>query len=77
MPPAMFVDGDTDAAKSFEVDCLLNKWIVKKGKGRAIEYLICWTGYNPEWDRWYNIKDLNNVADLVHDYEEALVQRGH
>ena len=51
MPPAVFVEGDTDADKSFEVDCLLNKQTVKKGRGRAIEYLVCWTGYGPKWDR--------------------------
>lgn len=39
MPFAMFVNGDTNTAKSFEVDRLLNKQIVKKGKGYAIEYL--------------------------------------
>ena len=76
MPPAMFVDDDTDASKSFEVERLLHKRTVKKGKGRAVEYLVRWTGYGPEWDRWYNIKDLDNAADLVHDYEEALAQRG-
>ena len=76
MPPAVFVDGDIDAVKSFKVDRLLNKRIVKKGKGRTIEYLVRWTGYGPEWDRLYNIKDLDNAADLVRDYEEVLAQRG-
>ena len=76
MPPAVFVDDDIDAVKSFEVDRLLNKRIVRKGKGRAVEYLVRWTRYGPEWDRWYNIKDLDNAADLVRDYEGALAQRG-
>ena len=76
MPPAVFVDGDTDATKFFEVDRLLHKQTVKKGKGRAVEYLVCWTGYGPEWDRWYNIKDFDNAADLVCDYKEALTQQG-
>ena len=51
MLSAMFLDNDTDATKCFEVDRLLNKQTVKKGRGRAVEYLICWTGYGPEWDR--------------------------
>ena len=76
MPLAVFVDGDTDASKSFEVERLLNKQTVKKGKSRAIEYLVRWKGYRPEWDRWYNIKDFDNAADLVHDYKEAFAQRG-
>ena len=76
MPPAVFVDGDTDATKLFEVDRLFNKQIVKKGKSRAIEYLVCWTGYGSEWGRWYNIKDLVNATKLVRGYEDALAQRG-
>ena len=41
MPSAVFVDSDTDVTKSFKVDRLLNKQTVKKGRGRAIEYLVC------------------------------------
>ena len=41
MPPGVFVDGDTDTTKSFKVERLLNKQTVKKGKGRAAEYLVC------------------------------------
>ena len=71
MAPAIFVNGDINATKSFEVDCLLNKQTVKKGRGRAVEYLVRWTGYGPEWDRWYNIKDFDNATNLVHDYKDA------
>ena len=73
-PLYVFVDGDTDTLKSFEIDRLLNKRIIKRGKGLTIKYLICWTGYGPEWDRWYNVKNLNNVAELVCEYEEGLAQ---
>ena len=75
-PPSVFVEGDTDKHKSFEIDRLLNKRTVRKGKARAVEYLICWTGYGPEWDRWYNVKDLDNASDLVCDYKKAFAQRG-
>ena len=47
-PPSVFVEGDTDHQKSFEVDRLLNRRTVKKGKGLAIKYLVRWTGYGPE-----------------------------
>ena len=70
----MFVEGDTDRNKSFEIERLLNKHIVKKSKGLAIKYLVRWTGYGPEWDRWYNVKDLDNTVDLVQVYEEGLAQ---
>ena len=74
--PSVFVDGDTDNLKSFEIDRLLNKRTIKRGKGLTIEYLIRWTGYSPEWVRWYNVKILDNAAELVREYEEGLAQRG-
>ena len=48
MPPAVFVDGDTKHNKSFEVERLLNKRIVKKGRSLATKYLVRWNGYGPE-----------------------------
>ena len=75
-PPSVFVDGDTDNLKSFEIDHLLNKRTIKRGKGLTVEYLICWTGYGPEWGRWYNVKNLDNAVELVREYEEGLAQRG-
>lgn len=50
-PSAVFVDGDTDNLKSFEINRLLNKRTIKRGNGLTVEYLVCWTGYGPEWDR--------------------------
>ena len=76
MPPAVFVDGDINATKFFKVDRLFNKQTAKEGRGRTVEYLVCWTGYGPEWDRWYNIKDLDNATKLVRDYKDAFAQRG-
>lgn len=73
-PPSVFVEGDTHNHKSFEVDCLLNKQMVRKGKGLAIKYIVRWTGYSLEWDRWYNVKDLDNAANLVQAYKEGLTQ---
>lgn len=70
------MEGDTDTLKSFEVERLLNKRLVKRGKGRSVEYLVRWKKYGPEWDRWYSVKDLDNAPDLVRDYERALAQRG-
>lgn len=49
--PPVFVKGDTDKMKSFEIEKLLNKRQIKKRKGQAIKYLVRWKGYGPEWDR--------------------------
>lgn len=73
--PAVFFDGDTDSFKSFVIDRLLNKRTIKRGKGLTIEYLVRWTGYGPEWDRWYNVKNLDNAAELVREYKEDLDQQ--
>ena len=47
-PPSVFVEGDTDRHKSFEIDRFLNKRTIRKGRGLAVEYLVRWTGYGPE-----------------------------
>lgn len=44
-PPTVFVDGDINSFKSFEIDRLLNKQTIKRSKGLIVEYLVCWTGY--------------------------------
>lgn len=73
-PPSVFVEGNTNAVKSFEVERLLNERTVQRGCGRSTEYLIRWKKYRPKWDRWYNVKDLDNAADLMSDYNASLQQ---
>lgn len=46
---AVFVDGNIDSLKFFEIDTLLNKQTIKRGKNLTIEYLVCWTGYSSDW----------------------------
>ncbi len=75
-PPSVFVDSDTDTLKSFEINRLLNKRTIKRGKGLTIEYLVRWTSYGPEWDKWYNVKNLDNAAELIRKYEEGFAQQG-
>ena len=38
--PSIYVDSDTKTFKSFEVECLLNKRIVKRECDKFTEYLI-------------------------------------
>lgn len=68
----MLIDGNTDSVKSFEIERMLNKKIVSRGCGNSIKYLVYWKGYGPEWDRWYNVKNLDNTVQLVLDYENRL-----
>lgn len=71
-PPPIFVEGDTSTLQSFEVERLLNRRVIKRGRGVVTQYLVRWQGYGPEYDRWYNVKDLDNASELVEAYEQAL-----
>ena len=71
-PDSVFVEGDTDTMKSYDVERLLNKRVIRKGRGYATEYLVRWKGYGPAFDEWYNIKDLENADELVAEYEAAM-----
>ena len=70
--PSVFIEGDTEDYKSYYLDRILNKRVIKKGRGYATEYLVKWKGYGPEHDTWRNVKTLDDAMDLVKDYEEAL-----
>ena len=48
--PLVFVEGDTPTEKFYELDWILNKRVIRKGRGFATEYLIKWKGYGPEYD---------------------------
>lgn len=45
------VEDETNKHKSFKIEYYLNKRTIKKGKGLGVEYLVCWMGYSPKWDR--------------------------
>ena len=68
-PDSVFIQGDTNEWKSFEVERLVDKRItIRRGK-RQEEYLVRWKGYGPEFDQWYHVDTLDNCKELVRDYE--------
>lgn len=67
---------DTDKYKPCKIECLFNKYTIGKSKGLAVDYLVCWTKYDPKWDKWYNVKDLDNTTKLDQTNEEGLAQQG-
>lgn len=71
-PSHVHVDGDTPNYLSYEIERLLNKRIIKKGRGMTTQYLVRWRGYGPEWDKWFSVNNLDNAKDLIKDYEEAI-----
>lgn len=64
-PPAVSTD-----AMEYEIERLLNKRVTKRGRGLSTQYLVRWLGYGPEFDEWYNVKDLGNAQELIEDYEQ-------
>jgi hypothetical protein len=62
----------TDTQNEYEIERLLNKKIVRRKHEYFTEYLIRWKEYESEFDKWYNVKNLENAKKLVSDYEKKL-----
>jgi hypothetical protein len=58
-PPVVEIDGETE----YEVEEILD---VRK-RGRGIQYLIKWKGYDGQ-DTWQSPSDVTNCADKIHDF---------
>ena len=71
-PDSIYVEGDTETIKSFEIERLLDKRVMRKGCSFATEYLVCWKGWGPQWDEWFNVKRLDNATGLVYDCEQEM-----
>ncbi|KAI0992711.1 hypothetical protein K3495_g15474 [Podosphaera aphanis] len=65
-PGPVYVEGDTDNNKSYEVSQILDKRVTPSV---CIKYLIQWKGYGPEHDMWYYESRLGNCKELVKEYE--------
>ena len=66
-PNSIFVEGDTEQIKSYEVEKLIAH---RDTKRRGKKYLLCWKGYGPEFDKWRNTAELGDSMDLLHDYQQ-------
>ncbi len=66
---SVYVEGDTDLVKSFEIERLISK---RQTKQRGLEYLVRWKEYRPEHDAWRNIPELGDAAQHLKDYEDRM-----
>src|SRR5438045_8428519 len=57
------VEPNTDI---YEVSQILDKWIIRKGRGFSTQYRIQWNGWAPEYNRWYRKQDLEGCDVLKH-----------
>lgn len=58
---SIHVDGDTDLAKSYEIERIITKRLTKR---RGTEYLVRWRGFEPEEDSWRNRTELGNASEV-------------
>jgi len=67
-PPPVFVEGDTDTNKSWELEKVVDKRVTSTG---LIKYLVKWKDYSTHENRWISAKDMGNAQELVEEYEKA------
>ena len=65
-PPSVFVEGDTEHEKSFELEKIVDKQVSARGR---VRYLVRWKGYGPEHDQWKTSGQMINAKELVEEYE--------
>jgi hypothetical protein len=59
-----------DFQDEYEIEKLLNKRIVKREHEFFTKYLIRWQEYESEFDKWYNVKNLENAKNLIANYKK-------
>jgi hypothetical protein len=62
----------TNTQNEYEIERILNKRTVKRDQEYFTKYLVRWQDYEFEYDRWYNVKNLQNAKNLISDYEKKL-----
>jgi len=66
------VEPNTDI---YKVSRILDKRIIRKGRGFSTQYRIQWKGWAPEYNRWYRKQDLEGCDELIAEYEQQISQR--
>jgi hypothetical protein len=62
----------TNTQNEYEIERILNKRTVKRDQEYFTKFLVRWQDYEFEYDRWYNVKNLQNAKNLISDYEKKL-----
>ncbi len=66
--PAEVIDGEDE----YEVEKLLRKRRIRRGRGWSTQYLVRWLTYGPESDTWEpDYELLRNAKERVDEYEAA------
>ena len=70
--PSVFVEGDTNEQKLYDIKRLLNRRVKKKRRKYITKYLLRWKGYVAEYNTQYDIEYLGNTRELIIDYKNKL-----
>ncbi len=66
--PAVVVEGEEE----YEIEKLLRKRSIRRGRGWSTQYLVRWLGYGPEADTWEVERELlRHAKETVEEYEAA------
>ena len=63
---------DTDV---YEVERILDKRVIHKGRGFSTQYRVQWKGWGSQYDQWYRVQDLGDCKELIEEYEQRIHQR--
>jgi hypothetical protein len=55
----------------YEVDRILQKRIIRRGRKTIVEYLVLWKGFPLHEATWEAIGNLTNCADILHEFEQS------
>ena len=66
---SVYVEKNTKNVKSYILNKIINR---RKTARRDTEYLIKWKEYGPESNMWRNLPKMNDVMNLMRDYEETM-----
>ena len=64
-PDSIYVEGDTEAHKSWEVERIIDK--------NGDRYLVRWKGWGPAYDLWKTKSQLGNASAAVREYEDRVL----
>jgi hypothetical protein len=64
----------SDGEERWEVEKVVDKRVIRRGKNRHVEYLVEWKGY-PAWERtWEPVANLRLAKHAIQTYEQAQLQ---
>jgi hypothetical protein len=70
--PIKGIQGDIDEWKSYKLERLINKHIIRYNGKVTVKYLAKYKSYSLTHNEWFLVKCLGNVKELVQEYKDKL-----